>query len=118
MASRRVTSHRWRASDEEGEDNHYNGEQQYQHHSDYEQLALRVAEIYGPPKTEAFRDKQGRIVGIAVKEAIPISIIITGNDASAPAISGCARFPLGTRQWQKQDKDDGNQDSTDHQELR
>jgi hypothetical protein len=100
---------------EEGpKESYHQGQQQ---HSDQEQLALRVAEIHGPPKAGALWDKRRRIVGIVVKDAsIPVPIIITENDGSRWTISGCARFSPGTRNWQDQDEDGSNQQSTDQQE--
>src|SRR3989442_15957811 len=80
VTSRRVASNGCCARDEDGEDSQHQGQQQ---HSDQDQLALRVAEIHGPPETVALWDKHSRIVGIVVKEAsIPVPIIITENDGS------------------------------------
>jgi hypothetical protein len=99
---------------EDSKESYHQGQQQY---SDQEQLALRVAEIHGPPQTEAFWDKHCRIVGIVVKDAsIPVPIIIAENGVSTPAISECARLCLGTLRVPEQGKDEDNQQSTHQQE--
>jgi hypothetical protein len=117
LASQRVASRRVDAPTPK--ENHHQG-QQHQHqyqYGDYEPLALRVAEIQGPPEAEALWDKQRRIVGIIVKEACrPVPIIITENGASRLTISGCARFCSGTLRMPEQDKDDDNQYPTNHEE--
>jgi len=74
-----MASNGCRARDEDGEESQHQGQQQY---SDQEQLALRVAEIHGPPKAKALWDKHRRIVGIVVKEVSrPVPIIIAENGA-------------------------------------
>jgi hypothetical protein len=103
VAPRWVASNRGPASGEEVEEGQHQGKQQ---HTDKNQPALGIAEVYGPPQAEALGHKYRGIVGIVVKEAsTPVPVIIAENDPSALTISGRARSCPGTLGMPEQDED-------------
>jgi hypothetical protein len=112
VASRRMASNRYRARSEHRQDDpEY---QDHQQRSDQYQPGLRVTKIQSPSESVALFDKQGRIVGITVKESsIPVAIIIAENLGSWLTISGCVRFSLRTLRMPEQNEDKDNYESPD-----